>query len=97
MRHADTHDQDDQIIRSVPRQDVPRVVALHREALAAEDLIRRILTGLAISDGAVHTVATVDTADRPIVHLTITAAAAHQLAQLLQSGQHHPPHGHDAA
>lgn len=86
----------DDVLRHVWPDDIERLVALYEEALAAEDLVRRLLTDLGIGPEAV-TVATLDDEDRPVVYLRLTTTAARQLAQQSRDGGPAPPPHSDAA
>jgi hypothetical protein len=61
-----------EVLHLVHRQDVPRLMARYRQALAIETLVRRLLAELGLPEGSVHTVATLDAAECPVVYLTIT-------------------------
>ena len=91
MAPQDPHEPSE-VLHLVHREDVPRLLARYRQALAIEDLIRHLLAELGVPEGLVHTVATLDAAERPMVYLTITPAAANQFPGLLPR----PPQHQDA-
>jgi len=83
-----------EVLHLVRREDVPRLLARYRQALATETLLRHLLAELGLPEGSVHTVATLDAAERPVVYLTLTPAAVNQVPGLLLPGP--PPQSQDA-
>jgi hypothetical protein len=88
----DPHDPSE-VFHLVHRQDLSRLMARHRQAVATETLLRHLLAELGLPEGSVHTVATLDAAERPVVYLTITSAAASHVPGLLPGP---PPQPQDA-